>query len=232
MHLGWLSVADARDVADWLLDAVAASSNAAPLVEQCEDLIATKVDEFLRLQLVVVELLGPERGQLSQPVMAPVEPIFQPFGWSPPLDLRVDVLQRGVYPLLVKSFDRAAQRSGRLVRHRSLQYLFRNRRFLFDGWGAVKSSSRCSLVVRWAHFSFGARVLAECSWELSRLLNSMRGRQAARKQRELAEAGWGRRGAAGLNGCWRDRTCQVAIRILRATADLAGFLPARLATSV
>jgi hypothetical protein len=60
----------------------------------------------------------------------------------------------------------------------------------------------------------------------------MQGRQAARKQRELAEAGWGRRGAAGLNGCWRERTCQVAIRIFRATADLAGFLPARLATSV
>jgi hypothetical protein len=81
------------------------------------------------------------------------------------------------------------------------------------------------------HFSFGAGVLAECSWELSRLLNSMRGRQAARKQRELAETGLGRRGAAGLNGCWRDSTCQAAIRILRATADLAGFLPARLARS-
>jgi hypothetical protein len=60
----------------------------------------------------------------------------------------------------------------------------------------------------------------------------MRGRQAARKQRELAEAGLGRRGVAGLKGCWRESTCHAAIRILRATADLAGFLPARLATSV
>jgi hypothetical protein len=31
-------------------------------------------------------------------------------------------------------------------------------------------------------------------------------------------------GAAGLKGCWRERTCQAAIRILRATAALAGFL--------
>src|SRR3954451_2539282 len=54
----------------------------------------------------------------------------------------------------------------------------------------------------------------------------MRGRQAARKQRELAEAGAGRRGAAGLNGSWRGRTCPAAIRIWRATAALAGFLPA------
>src|SRR5215218_4414093 len=60
----------------------------------------------------------------------------------------------------------------------------------------------------------------------------MQGRQAARKQRELAEAGSGRRGAAGLNGCWRERTCQAAIKILRATAALAGFLPARSARSV
>src|SRR4051812_16264286 len=59
----------------------------------------------------------------------------------------------------------------------------------------------------------------------------MRGRQAARKQRELAEAGAGRRGAAGLKGCWRESTCQAAIRILRATAALAGFLPARWASS-
>ena len=40
-----------------------------------------------------------------------------------------------------------------------------------------------------AHFSFGARVLAECSWELSRLLNSLEGRQAARNVEELAGTG-------------------------------------------
>src|ERR1700744_6183949 len=47
-------------------------------------------------------------------------------------------------------------------------------------------------------FLFRRSAGADCSWELSRLLNSMQGRQAARKQRELAETGSGRRGAAGL----------------------------------
>jgi hypothetical protein len=69
---------------------------------------------------------------------------------------------------------------------------------------------------------------AECSSERSRLLNSMRGRQAARKQRELAETE-PPRGRLGLKGSSRERTCQEAIRTLRATADLAGFLPARAA---
>ncbi len=86
-------------------------------------------------------------------------------------------------------------------------------------------------VERMAHFSFGAGG-ADCSWELSRLLNSMRGRQAARKQLELAETSVGLWERAGLNGRWRLRMCQQAIRILRATADLAGFLPARLLMSV
>jgi hypothetical protein len=94
------------------------------------------------------------------------------------------------------------------------------------------SSGWCSwldapgVVERVAHFSFGACVIAECSWELPRLLNSMRGRQAARKQRELAETE-PPRGRLGLNGSSRESTCQAAIRILRATADLAGFLPLR-----
>src|SRR4051812_37891317 len=49
-----------------------------------------------------------------------------------------------------------------------------------------------------------------------------------------AEVGdWHRfRPKPGLKGCWRERTCQAAIRILRATAALAGFLPARAARSV
>ena len=60
----------------------------------------------------------------------------------------------------------------------------------------------------------------------------MRGRQAARKQRELAETSVPLAvERAGLKGCWRLRMCQQAIRILRATADLAGFLPARLVTA-
>ena len=83
-----------------------------------------------------------------------------------------------------------------------------------------------------AHFSFGAWVGAECSWELSRLLNSMQGRQAARKRGELAEAGSGRRLVGALKGSCRERMCQEAIRILRATAALAGFLPARAAMSL
>ncbi len=73
----------------------------------------------------------------------------------------------------------------------------------------------------------GAWGVAECSWELSGLLNCMRGGQAVRKQRELAEAELVARDAVGLNGCWRERTCQAAMSTLRATADLAGFLPAR-----
>src|SRR3954447_10785054 len=56
-------------------------------------------------------------------------------------------------------------------------------------------------VERVAHFSFGAWC-ADCSWELPRLLNSMRGRQAARKQRELAETSVApaRLRAGGLEG--------------------------------
>jgi hypothetical protein len=84
---------------------------------------------------------------------------------------------------------------------------------------------------RGAHFSFGAWC-ADCSWELSRLLNSMRGRQAARKQRELAETVVGSGEPAGLKGWWRPRMCQLAMSTLRATADLAGFLPARAAIEV
>ena len=83
-----------------------------------------------------------------------------------------------------------------------------------------------------AHFSFGARVLAECSWELSRLLNSLEGRQAARNVEELAGTGVvPPRGRLGLKDSLRDRTCQTAIRTLRATADLAGLRPWRLETS-
>jgi hypothetical protein len=61
----------------------------------------------------------------------------------------------------------------------------------------------------------------------------MRGRQAARKQLELAETSvplaWER---AGLKGWWRLRMCQQAVSTLPATADFAGFLPARLTSSL
>jgi hypothetical protein len=61
-----------------------------------------------------------------------------------------------------------------------------------------------------------------CRWELSRLLNSIKGRQAAKAKRELAgtevpavDLG------AGSKGWFRESMCQAAIRILRATAALA-----------
>src|SRR5919198_1367256 len=61
-----------------------------------------------------------------------------------------------------------------------------------------------------------------CRWELSRLLNSIRGRQAAKATGELAgtevppvDLG------AGLKGSLRESMCQAATRILRATAALA-----------
>jgi hypothetical protein len=64
-----------------------------------------------------------------------------------------------------------------------------------------------------------------CRWELSRLLNSIKGRQAAKAKRELAgtelpvvDLG------AGLKGSLRESMCQAAIRILRATAALAALL--------
>jgi len=61
----------------------------------------------------------------------------------------------------------------------------------------------------------------------------MRGRQAAGKQLELAESSLPLVGErVGLKGCWRLSMCQQAIRILRATADLAGFLPAGWAMSL
>jgi hypothetical protein len=50
--------------------------------------------------------------------MAPVEPILQPFGWSPPLDLRVAVLKRGVCSLVAESFDRPLDDLDVLLRHR------------------------------------------------------------------------------------------------------------------
>ena len=58
------------------------------------------------------------------------------------------------------------------------------------------------------------------------------GPSGGQKARGLAEAGVGPARRGGLKGCWRERTCQAAIRILRATAALAGFLPARAARSV
>src|SRR3954451_12311611 len=96
--------------------------------------------------------------------------------------------------------------------------------------GAVSDSGRSRAV---AQFSFGARAAQDVRSELSRLLNSQAGRQAARGWPELAgTVGAAAEAAAGLNGCWRDHTCQTAIRTLRATADLAALpLPCLARTS-
>jgi hypothetical protein len=70
-----------------------------------------------------------------------------------------------------------------------------------------------------AHLFLGV-VGTPCRWELSRLLNSIRGRQAAKAKRELAGTvmspvlGLG----AGLKGSLRESMCQAAMRILRARA--------------
>jgi hypothetical protein len=77
---------------------------------------------------------------------------------------------------------------------------------------------------RGAHLFLGVG-RTPCRWELSRLLNSIKGRQAAKAKRELAGTGvpavvLG----AGLNGSLRESMCQAAIRILRATAALAALV--------
>src|SRR5215211_4253399 len=59
------------------------------------------------------------------------------------------------------------------------------------------------------------------------------GPQAARRMEELAGAGSAPPVALALNGCCRESTCHAAIRILRATAALAGLdLPCRFLVSV
>jgi hypothetical protein len=76
-----------------------------------------------------------------------------------------------------------------------------------------------------AHLFLGV-VGTPCRWELSRLLNSIRGRQAAKAKRELAGTvmspvvGLG----AGSKGSLRESMCQAAMRILRATAALAALV--------
>jgi hypothetical protein len=62
-------------------------------------------------------------------------------------------------------------------------------------------------------------------WELSRFLSSIKGRQAAKAKWELAGTGVSAVVlGAGLKGSLRERMCQAAIRILRATAALAELL--------
>jgi hypothetical protein len=93
-----------------------------------------------------------------------------------------------------------------------------------------RSSSRlvdvtsCDPPGRGAHLFLGVG-RTPCRWELSRLLNSIRGRQAAKAKREFAgtEVLLVVRGA-GLKGSLRESMCQAAIRILRATAASAALV--------
>ena len=101
---------------------------------------------------------------------------------------------------------------------------------LFLKKGGV-SSQRCSVTSDLCSRTVGCSsrswrlVCTPCRCELSRLLNSITGRQAAKAKRELAgtespavDLG------AGLKGWLRESMCQTAIRILRATAALAELL--------
>src|SRR5919201_6138714 len=73
---------------------------------------------------------------------------------------------------------------------------------------------------RGAHLFLGVD-RTPCRWELSRFLNSIRGRQAAKAKRELAGTEVAPVRGAGLKGWLRESMCQAAIRILRATAAFA-----------
>ena len=78
---------------------------------------------------------------------------------------------------------------------------------------------------RWTLNSFLAFECTPCRWELSRLLNSLRGRQAATGGGEVAgtEVPPLCRGA-GLKGSLEESMCQAAIRIVRATAAFAALV--------
>ena len=84
-----------------------------------------------------------------------------------------------------------------------------------------------SLVISFCHKGFGAELSFGFSgtWSVPAVPASqfVLGPQAARRLDELAGTGLGARRGRGLNDCSRLSTCQAAIRILRATAALAGF---------
>src|SRR6266545_5913578 len=73
-----------------------------------------------------------------------------------------------------------------------------------------------------AHLFVGVGGTA-CRWELSRLLSSIGGGQAAKAKRELAGTEVAPVRGAGLNGSVRESMCQAAIRVVRATAAFAGL---------
>jgi len=100
---------------------------------------------------------------------------------------------------------------------------------------SLKSSSLSRGAVRWApscvrgavgkgSVLFRRWLRTPCRSELSRLLNSLWAVQSARTQLEFAGTGVvAPRGREGAKGCCSARTCQLAMRTLRATAALAGW---------
>jgi hypothetical protein len=97
---------------------------------------------------------------------------------------------------------------------------------LKNGWMSSTVASRGSpfrFVVAGVLRSLSA-LCAHLVWlQLSRLLRSFVGFQAARRMEELAGTSLVALEALRLNGSLRARTCQDAIRTLRATAALAGL---------
>jgi hypothetical protein len=98
---------------------------------------------------------------------------------------------------------------------------------LFEGAVGVKGDwcgRLCLVGCQGVLSSLSALGCADDRFQLSRLLKSLLGRQAARSSGSLPGQTSGGIGAWRLNGCWRERTCQLAIRILRAIAALAGLV--------
>ena len=111
-----LAVPDRPDVADLLLDRVRASLDVAPLKDQGYDVIA-RVHELDRNQVVVVEALGPHRGDLPDPLVALIEVLLEPLRRPDPLDLGIEVLERRLDAILVERGERATNDLDVLLRH-------------------------------------------------------------------------------------------------------------------
>ena len=95
-----------------------------------------------------------------------------------------------------------------------------------------RASLVCSRLWRWGSFLFrrsGRRRVFVGAVSASQFRAGLSGGQ---KARGACRGRSGRRLVGALKGSWRERMCQEAIRILRATAALAGFLPARAAMSL
>jgi hypothetical protein len=99
-----------------------------------------------------------------------------------------------------------------------------------SGHVAGRSFGSLAMLVLRSLSALGAHLV----WlQLPRLLRSFVGFQTARRMEELAGTSLAALEALRLKGSLRARTCQEAIRILRATAALAGFdLPCRCLVSV